>query len=74
MIKRIFDYFNDLEEVKEASKLVIDDIDLDTDRFTPSYIFALNRCWQQAISDPSSITTAEYWQRHRAALNVQENR
>ena len=48
---------------------MIDDHALATKRFTASYLFSLNRCRQLAIDDPSNITTAEYWQRHRAARN-----
>ena len=48
---------------------MIDDLVLATKKFTSSYLFAINCCRQQAIDDPSNITTTEYWQRHRAARN-----
>ena len=33
----------------------------------PEFLYAINRCRQQAIDDPSSITTKEYWERHDVA-------
>ena len=46
-----------------------------SDRFTPAYLYALNKCRLDAINDPSSVTTTEYWQRHIRARNefVNEN-
>ena len=35
--------------------------------FTPQYLCSLNECRRLAIEDPSSITTSEYWKRHRTA-------
>ena len=63
------DYFIDVVNENVDGKTVIDDHELATKRFTASYLFSLNRCRQLAIDDPSNITTAEYWQRHRAARN-----
>ena len=57
------DYFIDNED--EEGKTVIDDLNLATERFISSFLFAINCCREQAITDPSSITTTEYWQRHK---------
>jgi len=60
------DYFIDVTDEVEEGKTIIDNMNLATERFTPSFLFAINQCRQQAIDDSSSITTAEYWQRHKA--------
>ena len=46
---------------------VINNLALSKSRFTPAYLYALNICRQNAIEDPSAVTTAEYWERHKAA-------
>ena len=69
------DFFTDNEVKVEDKKTVIDDYELAEERFTPAYLYALNKCRLEAINDPSSVTTREYWQRHIQARNefVNEN-
>ena len=44
---------------------VLTSMKLATIYFTPQYLYSLNECRRLAILDPSSITTSEYWDRHR---------
>ena len=60
------DHFIDVTDEVEEGKTIIDNMNLATEQFTPSFLFTINQCRQQAIDDSSSITTAEYWQRHKA--------
>ena len=61
------DYFIKNVSDDEPRKTVIDVMQLAEERFTPAYLYAVNRCRQHANTDPSSITTKEYWERHNAA-------
>ena len=54
------DYFINSEKEDELGKTVIGDYDLAVKQFTPDFLHAINRCCQQAIDDPSYITTEEY--------------
>ena len=61
------DYFMVSKKDEHKNKTVIDCLELATERFTPEYLYAINRCRGQAIDDPTSITTKEYWERHKQA-------
>ena len=64
------DIFASEEEEDDAVKpieTVITSATLAASYFTPQYLFALNECRQLAIEDPSSVTTAERWDRFRSA-------
>ena len=58
------------DESKQPINTVITDPQLAESYFTPQYLYALNECRLHAIDDPSSITSAEYWERHRTARKL----
>ena len=58
---------NEEDSEGKPVETVVTNLQLAESYFTPQYMFALNECRLLAIDDPSSITTTEYWERHRTA-------
>ena len=54
------DYFIKNVSDDEQRKIVIGDLQLEQERFTPTYLYDINRYRQIANIDPSSIAIKEY--------------